>query len=295
MRPRPTPPRSKPSSDVLRPFGLTGESLPRIGQGTWNLEQADRRQAVRALQRGFELGLTHVDTAEMYGNGAAEEIVGEALREWREQVFVVTKVLPHNASQEGTMRACERSLQRLGIDCIDLYLLHWPGQHPLEDTIAAFEELVADGKIRFFGVSNFDAQELESAVRIAGPGAIACNQVLYHLEQRAIEQRVIQTADQHEVAVVAYSPFGSGDFPGPGSPGFEVLQHIASARSASPRQVALAFLTRRDSLFAIPKAVTVPHVEENSAALGLALEPDEIVAIEAAFPLGPEPDHLPTI
>ena len=278
-----------------RPFGATGERLPRIGQGTWNLERADRRRAVRALQLGFELGLTHVDTAEMYGNGAAEEIVGEALRGWRPRVFVVTKVLPHNASRQGTVRACERSLQRLGVECIDLYLLHWPGQHPLEHTFAAFEELAQSGKIRFFGVSNFDTRELEDAVRIAGPGAIACNQVLYHLEQRAIEHRVIPCAEEQGVAVVAYSPLGSGDFPQPGSPGFDTLQRIAAQRGATPRQIALAFLTHRASLFAIPKAVSARHVEENAVALGIALEPDEILAIEAAFPLGPEPVDLPMI
>jgi len=278
-----------------RPFGPTGEHLPSIGQGTWNLEQADRRQAVRALQRGFELGLTHVDTAEMYGNGAAEEIVGEALRGWRPRVFVVTKVLPHNASRQGTVRACERSLRRLGIDCIDMYLLHWPGQHPLEHTIAAFEELAQGGKIRCFGVSNFDARELQNAVRIAGRGAIACNQVLYHLEQRAIEHHVIPCAEEHGVAVVAYSPFGSGDFSKPGSPGFEALQRISRARGSTPHQVALAFITRRESVFAIPKAVTPEHVEENAGALDIELEAHEIQAIEAAFPRGPEPDSLPMI
>ena len=278
-----------------RTFGSTGVLLPRIGQGTWNLELADRRQAVRALQRGFELGLTHVDTAEMYGNGAAEEIVGEALRTWRPRVYVASKVLPHNASRRGTVQACERSLRRLGVEHIDLYLLHWPGQHALEHTIAAFEELVRDGKIRSFGVSNFDARELEDAARIAGPGVIACNQVLYHLGQRAIEHSVIPSAERQGVAVVAYSPFGCGEFPGPGSPGFEALQRIARARGATPRQVALAFLTRRETVFAIPKAVASEHVEENAGALDLELEAHEMRALEAAFPLGPEPGSLPMI
>jgi diketogulonate reductase-like aldo/keto reductase len=278
-----------------RTFGPTGERLPPIGQGTWNLEHADRRDAVRALQRGFELGLTHVDTAEMYGHGAAEEIVGEALRSWRREVFVVTKVLPHNASRRGAVQACERSLRRLGVECIDLYLLHWPGRHPLEHTIAAFEELAQSGKIRFFGVSNFDASQLEDAVRIAGPGAIACNQVLYHLDQRAIEHRVIPSAEERDVAVVAYSPFGSGDFPQPGSSGFGVLDRIASARDATPRQVTLAFLTRSESVFAIPKAIAPDHVEENAGALDIELEPREIQAIDAAFPRGREPDGLPMI
>lgn len=280
-----------------RPFGSTGVRLPVLGQGTWNLERAERAQAVRALRRGFELGLTHVDTAEMYGDGAVEELVGEALDGWPDEVFVTSKVLPHNASRRGTVEACERSLARLRRERIDLYLLHWPGPHPLEDTLAAFEELVLAGKVRFFGVSNFDAAELDHAVRLAGPGRIACDQVLYHLGERTVEHRVLTRCALHGVALVAYSPFGSTlRFPPRGARGARAtLAAVAQARGATPRQVALAFLTRERCAFAIPKAQSVEHVEENAAAGELVLDESEIRTLEAAFPLGPEPRVLPTI
>ena len=280
-----------------RPLGATGRELPVIGQGTWNLEQEERADAVRALRRGLELGMDHVDTAEMYGDGAVEEIVGEALAGWPDEVFVASKVLPQNASRRGTVQACERSLARLGRERIDLYLLHWPGSHPLEDTLAAFEELALGGKIGAYGVSNFDAAEVERAVGIAGPGRIACNQVLYHLGQRAIEHRVLPRCDELGVTVVAYSPFGSEPdaFPPGGAGGRRALEAVARAHGATPHQVALAFLTRHASVLAIPKAARLAHVEDNAAAGELVLEPDEVEALEAAFPLGREPRELPTI
>lgn len=269
--------------------------VPVIGQGTWHLERDGRMQAVAALRAGLDAGMTHIDTAEMYGSGRVEEIVGEAIAGRREQVFLASKVLPDHATFEGVRRACEASLRRLRTDYLDLYLLHWPGAHPLEGTIRAFERLVRDGKIRFWGLSNFDVEDLEEALRLAGPGRIACNQVVYHLRQRAIEHRVIPWCEAHQVAVVGYSPFGSGHFPSAAGPAGRILAEVAARRGATPRQVALAFLTRRESLFAIPKASTIDHVRENAGAGDLVLSPAEIARLEEAFPLGRPPRSLPMI
>jgi diketogulonate reductase-like aldo/keto reductase len=238
----------------LRLFGSTKRFVARIGQGTWFIEDADRDIAIAALRRGLDLGMTHIDTAELYGGGAAEELVGEAIAGRRNEVFLVSKVLPENASQSGTRLACERSLARLDTDRLDCYLLHWRGRHPLEETIAGFEDLQRAGKILSWGVS--DVPDLRDALAIAGQGEgrLACNQVLYHLQERAIEHAVLPWCERHGVAVTAYSPFGHGNFPGSGTEGGRVLAKIAAAYEATPRQVALAFLTRRPSLFAIPKA-----------------------------------------
>jgi diketogulonate reductase-like aldo/keto reductase len=278
-----------------RLFGWTHEPVSVIGQGTWNLEQAPRAQAVAALRAGLDAGMTHVDTAEMYGSGAVESIVGEAIAGRRDEVFLVTKVLPSNASRRGTIAACERSLGRLRTDRIDLYLLHWPGSHPLADTVAAFEELRQKGKIRFWGLSNFDAAELDEALAIAGPRGIATDQVLYHLEERAIEHAVLPWCRRYDVAVQAYSPFGSGDFPRPDSAGGRVLGAIARARGATPHQVALAFLTRDPLVFAIPKAASARHAVENAAAADVALTGEEIAQLEQAFPKGRPTGRLPTL
>jgi diketogulonate reductase-like aldo/keto reductase len=231
-----------------RTFGPTSSQVSVIGQGTWNMEQDDRKSAVASLRRGLDLGMNHIDTAEMYGSGKVEEIVGEAIAGRREEVFLVSKVLPQNASRKGTIEACERSLRHLRTDRLDCYLLHWEGPHPLADTFAAFEELRNAGKIRSWGVSNFDEEWLSDALEVAGEGKVVCNQVLYHLRERAIEHAVIPACEEHGIAVVAYSPFGSGKFPRS-----SVLSEIADARGASPRQIALAFLVRRPSCFAIPK------------------------------------------
>ncbi len=174
-----------------RAFGSTGTQVAVIGQGTWNMERDGRNAAVGALRRGLDLGMTHIDTAEMYGSGAVEEIVGEAIAGRRAEVFLVSKVMPHNASRQGTIKACERSLRRLRTDVLDCYLLHWPSSHPIADTIAAFEQLAAAGKIRSWGVSNFNEDEMDEAVRIAGPERVACNQVLYHFRERTIEHYVL--------------------------------------------------------------------------------------------------------
>ena len=278
-----------------RAFGATGRDVPVIGQGTWNLERGDEAKAVASLRRGLDLGMTHVDTAEMYGSGRAERIVGRAIAGRRDDVFLVSKVLPQNASRGGTVRACEQSLARLGTDRLDLYLLHWPGDHPLAETVSAFERLRNEGKIRAWGVSNFDVPELEEAAKLADPSAIACNQVLYHLEERAIEHAVLPWCEARGIAVVGYSPFGSGSFPAPRGRGGRALEEVAAARGATPRQVALAFLVRRPSLFTIPKAVDSRHVAENAAAGDLRLDTSEIARLEQAFPLGRRPRALPTI
>jgi diketogulonate reductase-like aldo/keto reductase len=278
-----------------RNFGTTGCQVAAIGQGTWYIDRGDRADAVDTLRRGLDLGLTHVDTAEMYGAGKVEERVGRALAGRRDEVFLVSKVLPENASRAGTVTACERSLARLGTDRLDLYLLHWPGRHPLDGTVEAFERLHADGKIRAWGVSNFDVPELEELAKLAPIERVACNQVLYHLEERAIEHAVLPWCEAHGIAVVGYSPFGSGSFPGPRSRGGRVLQEIAEERRATARRVALAFLVRRPSLFAIPKAGDLRHVEDNAAAGDLVLTPQEIARVDQAFPLGKKPRALPTI
>ncbi|HKS18151.1 MAG TPA: aldo/keto reductase [Bradyrhizobium sp.] len=274
-------------------FGSGGFSVSVIGQGTWNLDRGDRKAAIAALRRGIDLGMTHIDTAEMYGD--AELVIADAIAGKRDGLFLVSKVLPSNASRRGTITACERSLQRLKTDRLDCYLLHWRGSFPLEETVAAFDELVAAGKIRSWGVSNFDAGDLDELLGVAGRGKIACNQVLYHLQERAIEHAVIPWCEIHGVAVVAYSPFGHDDFPSPRSRGGEVLQSIAAAHQATPRQVALGFLTRRQGVFAIPKASSAEHAAENAGGGNLTITDREIAVLDKTFPRGPKPRGLPMI
>lgn len=274
------------------PFGPTKRAVAAVGQGTWNLERASRKEAVAALRRGLDLGMTHVDTAEMYGAGESEKYVAEAIAGRRDEVFLVSKVLPGNATRKGTVQACEQSLKRLKTERLDCYLLHWRESIPLADTIAGLEDLVKAGKIRAWSVSNFDVDDLEEAVSIAGPGKIACNQVLYHLQQRAIEHAVLPWCEAHGVALVGYTPFGNR-FPAPSTPGGRVLAEIGAAHGATPRQVALAFLVRRPTLFAIPKSSSVAHTEENAKAVALRLSEAEIARIDAAFPKGAAPRSLP--
>jgi diketogulonate reductase-like aldo/keto reductase len=252
-------------------FGRGGPKVSVIGQGTWYIDRGNRKLAVAALRRGIDLGMTHIDTAEMYGD--AELVIAEAIAGKRDELFLVSKVLPSNASRRGTITACERSLQRLKTDRLDCYLLHWRGSYPLQDTVAAFDELLD----------------------VAGEGKIACNQVLYHLQERAIEHAVIPWCAQHGVAVVAYSPFGHNDFPQPGSRAGEVLQGIAEAHKATPRQIALSFLTRETTVFAIPKTSVAEHAAENAAAGDLVLAKDEIAALDKAFPRGAKPRGLPML
>jgi diketogulonate reductase-like aldo/keto reductase len=276
-----------------QPFGAGRANVPVIGQGTWYLDRGDRKAAVAALRRGVELGMVHLDTAEMYGD--AELVIAEAVAARRDKAFLVSKVVPSNASRKGTIAACERSLKRLKTDYLDCYLLHWRGTYPLAETVAAFEELERSGKIRAFGVSNFDTDDLEEMRQVAGDGRIACNQVLYHVKERAIEHAVIPWCERHGVAVVAYSPFGHNDFPEPRSKAGNVLQQIAKAHGATPRQVALAFLIRKTTVFAIPKASSAEHAAENAAAAGLSLSESEISALDVAFPRGPKPHSLPML
>jgi diketogulonate reductase-like aldo/keto reductase len=267
--------------------------VPVIGQGTWQMESDDRKEAIKALRRGIELGLTHIDTAELYGDGEVEKMVAEAIAGQRDDVFLATKVMPQNATYKGTIEACERSLRRLRTDRIDLYMLHWVGRHPLEETIRAFEKLLEQGKIERYGVSNFDEPELDQALRIAGPGKLACNQVLYHLKERAIEHAVIPWCQKHGVPVVGYSPFGAGDFPEPETPGGDALEIVARRHGVTARQVALRFLVRNAGLYTIPKASRIEHVEDNARALALTLTGEDYQQLDEAFPLG-TPRALPT-
>ncbi|MDB5291803.1 MAG: Aldo/keto reductase [Phycisphaerales bacterium] len=277
------------------PFGPTGREVPVIGQGTWNIEQEDRDTVIAAVRRGIDLGMTHIDTAEMYGMGRAEQLVGEAIAGRRDEVFLVSKVIPDHASREGTLEACRASLDRLGTDRLDCYLLHWRGSYPLEETFAAFEQLRDEGSILSWGVSNFDVPDLGEGLRAAGPRRMACDQVLYHLKERAIEYAVLPWCEKHDMATVAYSPFGHGRFPKPGTPGWRVLKEIADGHHATPRQVALRFLVRRPSLFAIPKASNPKHAEENAKAGDLRLSTHELAKIGEAFPPGPPPRELPML
>src|ERR1700682_3833417 len=276
-----------------RKFGNSKDQVSVIGQGTWYIDRGDRRGAIAALRRGVDLGLTHIDTAEMYGD--AELVIADAIAGLRDELFLVSKVLPSNASRRATITACERSLKRLKTDHLDCYLLHWRGSFSLQDTVAAFDELIAAGKIRSWGVSNFDTDDLNELLAVAGKGRIACNQGLYHLQERAIEHAVIPWCEKHGVAVVAYSPFGHNDFPSPRSKAGEVLQAIADAHKATARQVALGFLTRAPSVFAIPKASRAEHTAENAAAGKLNLSESELAALDKAFPRGPKPRGLPML
>ena len=277
-----------------RKFGWTGVSVPVIGQGTYLMEHDRADDSIAALRAGLDLGMTHIDTAELYGSGRVEELLRRALEGRRDDVFLVSKVLPSHATRAGTIMACEKTLKRLGTDHLDLYLLHWPGQHPLQDTLSAFEELERSGKIRFFGVSNFDVSELEQALAIVGERRIACNQVLYHLEERRIEHRLLPFCEAHDIAVVGYSPFGQGRFVSERSVGFPVLSKIAKRQGATPRQVALQFLIRRPSLFAIPKTSNPVHAAENAKAADLDLTQEDQKRIEEAFPVGKDRGFLPT-
>ena len=275
---------------VKRKFGWTNVEVPIVGQGTWMIEgsQAQEQRAAAALRLGLDLGLTHIDTAEMYGNGRAEELTAEAIGHRRSDVFLVSKVLPSNASYDGTLRACERSLKRLRTDILDLYLLHWSGHHPIRETMRAMETLVNRRFIRFIGVSNLDLDELKEAQRALRHERLACNQVLYHLGDRGIEYRLLPYCAEQQIAVVAYSPFGHSRFPSPASRGRGVLATLARNHGRTVRQVVLNFLTRHAGVFTIPKASQKEHVRENSQSMGWELSSVDLKAIDAAFP---SPDH----
>jgi diketogulonate reductase-like aldo/keto reductase len=258
--------------------------------GTWNIEGRTRdaeRRGIEALRLGLDLGMKHIDTAEMYGNGRSEELVAEAVAGRREQVFLVSKVMPSNASYEGTLKACERSLKRLNTDFLDLYLIHWPSsEYPIKETMRAMEKLADEGMIKFIGVSNFDLEHLREAQQALKKYRIACNQVLYHLAYRGIERYLLPYCTESEIAIVGYSPFGHGNFPSPQSKGGKVLAEIAKRHSSTVRQVALNFLTRHPALFTIPKAGNPDHIREISSAVGnWRLTNDDIATIDRTFPL----------
>jgi diketogulonate reductase-like aldo/keto reductase len=274
-------------------FGWTGVRVPVIGQGTWHMGESRRERAgeVAALSLGLDLGLIHIDTAEMYGDGSAEEVIAEAIRgRRRADLFLVSKVLPRNAGYRGTIRAAEQSLRRLRTDYLDLYLLHWPGSHPIADTMGAMEALVAAGKIRFVGVSNFDVAQMRAAMAALQRERLACNQVLYNLATRGIERDLIPVCQQEGVVIVGYTPFGG--WLRPGSKGLRVLSEIGGRYGKTARQVALKFLTRVPILFAIPKASSPEHVRENAGACGFALTEAETAAVDAAFPAPRHPVPL---
>jgi diketogulonate reductase-like aldo/keto reductase len=281
---------------TTRPFGPTRRRVAAVGQGSWKIEESAADSAVECLRRGLDLGLTHIDTAEMYGSGAAESIIAKAISGRRDEVFLVSKVLPTNASTRGTLAACEKSLARLRTDRLDCYLLHWRGAIPLEETVAAFDTLVRDGKILSWGVSNFDVADLDEVAAIAGAGHPACNQVLYHLQERAIEHAVLPWCQRHGTAVVAYTPFGQSKtaFDARTAQG-KVLEEIAEAHQATARQVALRFLLRHPEVFVIPKASRLAHVAENAAAATLELSAADLARIDTAFPRGRPRRGLPTI
>jgi diketogulonate reductase-like aldo/keto reductase len=278
-----------------RLFGRYHREVPIVGQGTWYGKHDHRKPAIAALRKGLDLGMTHIDTAEMYLSGEAEEWVGEAILPRRDEVFLVSKVLPQNASRKGTLAACEGSLTRLNTDRLDCYLLHWRGPHPLDDTFEAFDQLRSEGKILSWGVSNFDVDDLQEAKRLAGEGGLVCDQVLYHLQQRAAEHAVIPWCERHHSAFVAYSPFGHGDFPDPHTPPGRLLKEIAEEHHATPRQVALRFLLRWPLSFAICKSSNSDHVAENAGTGDLELTGIQIEKLDKMFPLGPPPATLPTL
>ncbi|MEC3895401.1 MULTISPECIES: aldo/keto reductase [Nocardiopsis] len=255
--------------------------LPVLGQGTWGMGEtaSARADEVAALRHGLDLGLGLIDTAEMYGSGGSEEVVGEAIRGRRDEVFLVSKVLPHNADRSGTVAACERSLRRLGTDHLDLYLLHWRGGHPLEETLEAFAELRDAGKIGAFGVSNLDTDDMRELRSVPGGEECATDQILYNLTRRGPEFDLLPWCREHGIPVMAYSPIEQGRLLGD-----EVLGRIAEEHGASPAQVALAWILTDRNLCAIPKASRVEHVEANRAALDLRLTSDDLRALDERFP-----------
>jgi diketogulonate reductase-like aldo/keto reductase len=259
----------------------TGESVPALGLGTWTMGDSSRRRKdeVAVLRLGFDLGMTLVDTAEMYGSGGAEEVVGEAVAGRREEVFIVSKVMPGNASRRGTISACERSLKRLKTDRIDLYLLHWPGAVPIAETVEAFTILKRAGKIRHWGVSNFDVDEMEELVALPDGAAVATNQVMYNLKRRGIEYDLVPWCRQHRIPIMAYSPLDQGKLLRA-----RELEEVAARHNATAAQVALAWLLRQDKVMVIPKAGSEAHMRENHGALAVKLDAKDMAALDRAFP-----------
>lgn len=258
-----------------------GEAVPALGLGTWHMGESARSEAaeIRALMAGIDLGFRLIDTAEMYGEGGAERVVGAAIAGRRDAVFLVSKVYPHNASRKGAVAACERSLERLGVDCIDLYLLHWRGGVPLAETLEAFERLKADGKIRHWGVSNFDPDDMVELRGLAAGGACATNQVLYHLGERGIEWDLLPQSQAQGLPVMAYSPLGQGRILGRAA-----LKQVAGRHRVSPATAALAWVLRQPGVIAIPKTSDLAHLRDIRAAAELRLEEEDLALLDNAFP-----------
>jgi diketogulonate reductase-like aldo/keto reductase len=278
-----------------RLFGWSRYMVSMIGQGTWMMEKADRAQAIASIHAGIRHGLTHIDTAELYGKGEVEKIVGEALKGIRHKIFLVSKVQPSNCSYKNTLKACEGSLKRLKTDYLDSYLIHWRGDDPLEETFKALEELKDQGKIKSYGVSNFSVGDLKESLEIVGERNLSCNQVYYHAKERDIEHKLIPFCRKHNISVVAYSPFAQGDLTDVKSKAGKVLQEIANDRAATPRQVLLQFLLRHENMFVIPKASRVEHVIENATAGDISLSSKDIKKIAEVFLLKKERKTLATV
>ena len=259
----------------------SGERVPALGQGTWHMGETRRRmeEEAAAVRLGIELGMTLIDTAEMYGNGGAEEMVASAAEGLRDKLFIVSKVYPHNASRAGVVTACERSLKRLHTDRIDLYLLHWRGSIPLTETLAGFEELMRDGKIRHYGVSNFDRADMAEWVALQGGQTVAANQVLYNLSRRGPEWDLLPWCRERNIAIMAYTPLGQGSLLRD-----RTLGEVARRRNATPAQIALAWLLRQQGMIVIPKAARLEHVRDNRGALDVALTEEDLLALDRAFP-----------
>jgi diketogulonate reductase-like aldo/keto reductase len=269
-------------SDQLRFVTLrSGERVPALGQGTWHMGENRRRAAeeAAALRLGIDLGMTLIDTAEMYGSGGAEEVVARAAHGIRDSLFIVSKVYPHNASRDGVVAACERSLERLATDRIDLYLLHWRGSIPLAETLAGFQQLEREGKIRHHGVSNFDRADMAEWLALKGGDTVAADQVLYNLGRRGPEWDLVPWCREHRVAIMAYTPLGTG-----GMLGNPELTEIARRCGATPVQIALAWLLRQEGTIVIPKASRPEHVRENRGALDVVLTPEDLAALDRGFP-----------
>ena len=259
----------------------SGETVPVLGQGTWFMGDQPRRAAeeATALRAGLDLGMTLIDTAEMYADGGAEEVVADAIAGRRGEVFLVSKVLPQNASRKGTVAACERSLKRLGTDYLDLYLLHWRGGVPLRETVDALETLKQDGKIRHWGVSNFDTDDMDELFALPGGRNCATNQVLYNLTRRGIAFDLLPWCRERQIPIMAYSPIEQGRLLGNAA-----LKSVAARHRATPAQIALAWLVRQDGVIAIPKAANPQHLRENRASADLVLSDDDLAALDKAFP-----------
>jgi len=258
-----------------------GETVPSLGLGTWRMgeKRAERAREADLLRAGLDMGFSLIDTAEMYGEGGAEEVVGEAIEGRRDGVFLVSKVYPHNASREGTVAACERSLKRLGTDRIDLYLLHWPGSHPIADTVAAFGKLKAAGKIRHWGVSNFDPAGMGKVLGAPGGDACAANQVMYHLGSRGIEWGLLPSMREKDIAIMAYSPLGQGSLLSR-----PAITGLASGLGLSPATLALAWVLRQPGVIAIPKTSRKERLKDFLAATDLTLDAPTLEALDKAFP-----------